>query len=367
MKVLVTGGCGFLGFHLCRHFRELGAHVVAFDNMAKHEFARNPYMRDEARDHNRAELARMGVEIAVEDIRDQQALHHHARASAYLCHTAAQPAMTISWEDPELDFSTNTRGTFNVLEAARAASIPVAICSSVHTYGPDTINASLIEAATRYERTPVSIGEDEPLLQGAVTPLHASKRANELYAQCYADTFKMNVACFRLTGIYGPNQFGGEDHGWVANFAIRTLLGLPITLFGTGKQLRDILYASDAAAAFESFYRAPKSGTYVLGGGEPSMISLLECVALIEELTGNKANVGFQEARFGDLRYFVADSSRFRHATGWQPRVLPRDGVARLIDWVRSHPGLFQQPAAQDTISQDTPVPTELTCEPASR
>jgi CDP-paratose 2-epimerase len=357
MKVLVTGGCGFLGFHVCRHFRERGAQVVAYDNMAKHEFARNPYMREAARDHNREELTRMGVEIAVEDIRDQETLQRYARDSSYLCHTAAQPAMTISWEDPELVFSTNTRGTFNVLEAARAASIPVAICSSVHTYGPDAINASLTEAATRYERMPVSIGEDEDLLQGAVTPLHASKRANELYAQCYADTYKMNVACFRLTGIYGPNQFGGEDHGWVANFAIRVLLGLPLTIFGTGKQLRDILYASDAAGAFEAFYGAPESGTYVLGGGEPSMISLLECISLIEELTGRQANVGFQEGRFGDLRYFVGDTSRFREATGWRPRVLPREGVGRLIEWVRNNPSLFQGAGES----------SDLTCEPASR
>jgi CDP-paratose 2-epimerase len=196
--------------------------------------------------------------------------------------------MTISWEDPELDFSTNTRGTFNVLEAARLAGIPVAICSSIHTFGPDAINASLIEEETRYVRKPVEIDESEPLLQGSVTPLHASKRSNEIYLQSYVDTYNLRAACFRLTGIYGPNQFGGEDHGWVANFAIRTALGLPITIFGTGKQLRDILYASDAAAAFGAFYRSPKPGIYNLGGGPLSMISLLESIRLIEERVGEE-------------------------------------------------------------------------------
>jgi len=181
MKVLVTGGCGFLGYHVCAYFRQNGASAIAYDNMAKHEFARNPYMREEARDHNRAELAKAGVEIAVEDIRDKETLTRMAAGCDYLCHTAAQPAMTISWENPELDFSTNTRGTFNVLEAARLAKIPVAICSSIHTFGPDRINASLGEEATRYVRDPVAIGEDEPLLQGSVTPLHASKRADEIY------------------------------------------------------------------------------------------------------------------------------------------------------------------------------------------
>ena len=190
-------------------------------------------------------------------------------------------------------------------------------------------------------REPAAIGEDEPLLQGPVTPLHASKRANEIYVQAFADTYKMPAAAFRLTGIYGPHQFGGEDHGWVANFAIRAMLGLPITIYGTGKQLRDILYASDAAAAFAAFYKRPVAGVYNVGGGLANRISLIESIALIEELTGAKADVRFQEGRFGDLRYFVTDYSRMQAATGWEPLVRPREGGARLSDWLRQNPGLF--------------------------
>ena len=341
MRVLVTGGAGFLGFHICRHFAQQGAEVVAYDNLAKHEFLRYAYLKEAARDYNRLELQRMGVRLAVEDIRDKDALIRYARDSDYVCHTAAQPAMTISWEDPELDFSTNSRGTFNVLDAARLAGIPVAICSSIHTFGPDAINASLTEERTRYARQPVTIDEEEPLLQGPVTPLHASKRSNEIYVQSFIDTYGLKAACFRLTGIYGPNQFGGEDHGWVANFAIRAALGLPITIFGSGKQLRDILYASDAAAAFEAFYRSPQPGIYNLGGGKQAMISLLESIALIENLTGRKADVRFQDGRFGDLRYFVADSGKFHRASGWEPRVGPAEGIASLVEWVVANPGLF--------------------------
>ena len=219
--------------------------------------------------------------------------------------------------------------------------MPVAICSSIHTFGADGINASLGEEATRYVRATVAIGEDEPLLRGPVTPLHASKRAGEIYTQAFIDTYRLRAACFRLTGIYGPHQFGGEDHGWVANFAIRALLGLPIAIFGTGKQLRDILYASDAAEAFGAFYRSQEAGIYNTGGGPDNRISLVESIALIEELTGRKAQVEFQEGRFGDLRYFVTDHSRLTKATGWRPRVRPREGVARLINWVRRNPELF--------------------------
>jgi len=168
MKVLVTGGCGFLGYHVCAWFRARGADVVAYDNLSKHELARSPYMRAEARDHNRQALAALGVRIAVEDIRDANTLAAYARHADYLCHTAAQPAMTISCEDPRLDFTTNTAGTFNVLDAARLARIPVAVCSSIHTFGPDAINASLTETDTRYVRKEVAIDENEPLLQGPV-------------------------------------------------------------------------------------------------------------------------------------------------------------------------------------------------------
>jgi CDP-paratose 2-epimerase len=344
MRVIVTGGCGFLGFHVCRLFRAHGADVVAYDNLAKHEFARNPYMQEAARDYNRRALEQLGVHVAVEDIRDKETLVAYAMRADYLCHTAAQPAMTISWEDPELDFSTNTRGTFNVLEAARAARIPVAVCSSVHAFGPDRINASLREESTRYVREPETIGEDEPTLQGAVTPLHASKRSNEIYVQSYIDTYRLPAACFRLTGIYGPHQFGGEDHGWVANFSIRAALGLPITIFGTGKQTRDILFASDAAAAFASFYQSPEPGLYNIGGGPANAISLIESIAVIERLVGKKADVSFAAERFGDLRYFIADTSRFQHATGWTSKVRPAEGIAELTRWIVNHPELFAAP-----------------------
>jgi CDP-paratose 2-epimerase len=344
MKVIVTGGCGFLGFHVCALFKAQGAEVIAYDNLAKHEFARNPYMQEAARDHNRRELERLGVRIAVEDVRDKATLVAYAKDADYICHTAAQPAMTISWEDPELDFSTNTRGTFNVLEAARLADIPVAICSSVHAFGPDRINASLRETETRFTREPSAIDEAEPTLQGAVTPLHASKRSNEIYVQSYIDTFKLRAACFRLTGIYGPNQFGGEDHGWVANFSIRATLGLPITIFGSGKQTRDILFASDAAGAFAAFYTSPVPGLYNIGAGPEAMISLRESIALIETLVGRKAEVTFGAERFGDLRYFCADTRAFTQATGWRARVMPREGITQLTQWIAHHPEMFAAP-----------------------
>ncbi len=340
-KVLVTGGCGFLGSHICELFKKKGWDVIAYDNLTKYEFKKNPYMKPESRDYNRELLEEMGVEIVVEDIRDKETLMKWCEGVDYICHTAAQPTMTLSWEDPELDFSTNLRGTFNVLEAARKFNIPIASCNSIHCYGPEKINSELREEETRYVREPVLIDENEPLLQGVVTPLHASKVSAEHYIRCYIDTFKVKAASFRLTGIYGPNQFGGEDHGWVANFAIRNVLDMPLTIFGTGKQLRDILYATDVAKAFEAFYENQVPGIYHIGGGEKTMISLLECIKKIDEITGKKSEVVFDKDRFGDLRYFVSDISKAKEKLGWEPCVLPEEGIMKLIEWIKSSEDLF--------------------------
>jgi len=313
-------------------------------------------MKKESRNHNKNLLENKGVQVVVEDIRDKEALFKHCEGVSYICHAAAQPTMTMSWENPELDFSTNTRGTFNVLEAARKFKVPVVTCSTVHTYGPDKINSELREKETRYTKDPVEISEGEPLLQGVITPLHASKRSNEIYTQCYIDTFKLKAACFRLTGIYGPNQFGGEDHGWVANFAIRNVLKMPLTIFGTGKQLRDILYATDVAKAFEAFYNNPVPGMYIIGGGKENMISLIECIKLIDEITGEKSNIKFEEERFGDLKYFVGDCSKFHRATDWKPEILPKEGIKKLIDWINKNRNLFIEGYSQEI---KTPIKPE--------
>ena len=350
-KVLVTGGCGFLGSHICEIFKKRGWDVIAYDNLTKHEFARNTYMKPEAREHNKKLLESLGIHIVVEDIRDKEILMRWCEDVDYICHTAAQPTMTMSWEDPILDFTTNLVGTFNVLECARRYKIPIASCNSVHCYGPDKINSELKEVEAkvfgcnceinRYIRNPITINENEPILQGVVTPLHASKVSAENYVRCYIDTFGVKAASFRLTGIYGPNQFGGEDHGWVANFAIRNVLDLPLTIFGTGKQLRDILYATDVAEAFWCFYQNQKPGIYNIGGGEKTMISLIECIKLIEKITGKKSNLKFDEARFGDLKYYVSDISKAKRELGWEPKVLPDEGITKLIDWINRNQNLF--------------------------
>jgi len=340
MKILVTGGCGFLGSHICELFRAKGWDVVAYDNLTKYELNRTGYSVDAARGHNTAFLKSIGVRIAVEDVRDMGALAREAEGASFIAHTAAQPAMTISWEDPRLDFECNTLGTFNVLETARAMGIPVASCSSIHTYGTG-INDEIAEQGKRYTREPAAIPETHKTLTGVLTPLHASKHAGEVYTQVYRDTFGVKAAAFRYTGIYGPRQFGAEDHGWAANFAIRNLTGRPIRIFGKGLQTRDILYAPDAAQAFWDYAQTPIAGVYNIGGGPANTISLLESIAMIESITGRPSDVVFEAERKGDLRYFVSDIDKARSTFGFNPSVRPKEGLTGLIDWVRANIALF--------------------------
>ncbi|GBD97938.1 MAG TPA: NAD-dependent epimerase/dehydratase family protein [Nitrospirae bacterium] len=336
MKVLVTGGCGFLGSHVCEFYIKKGAEVISYDNMTKHELERTGFATEAARNYNRDYLENIGVKMVKADIRNYEELLDVTNGCDYIVHTAAQPAMTISWEDPELDITTNVNGTFNVLETARKLKIPVACCATVHVYG-NKINETLNEGATRYIREPEGIDENHPTLEGTLTPLHASKAAGDIYVKTYIDTYKVEAASFRLTGIYGTRQFGGEDHGWVANFSIRSVLDWPLTIFGTGKQVRDIIYATDVCEAFDAFYHKRKSGIYNIGGGPQTAISLIECIDILEEISGKKPEVKFSTDRHGDLRYFISDINKAKKELDWSPRIMPKEGIETLVKWINEN------------------------------
>jgi CDP-paratose 2-epimerase len=320
----------------------LGWEVISYDNLTKHEMERTGFAAESARNYNWDFLKTIGVSLVKADIRNFEELLDHTQGCDYIIHTAAQPAMTISWEDPRLDITTNVLGTFNVLEAARTHKIPTACCATVHVYG-NKINEELKEGEKRYIREPEGIDEGYPTLEGTITPLHASKASGDIYLKVYIDTYQLKAASFRLTGIYGTRQFGGEDHGWVANFAIRSLLGWPITLFGTGKQVRDIIYATDVCEAFHAFYKTQNPGIYNIGGGTRTAISLLECIDILSELNGARPEVRMAPDRHGDLRYFICKISKAQSALGWSPQIMPREGIGRLLDWIKSNMNVFKK------------------------
>lgn len=341
MKVLVTGGCGFVGSHVCEYYKNKGDTVVAYDNLTKFELSRTEYNTKLARNYNKNLLLNMGVNICQRDIRDYKSLVKQCEDVDFIVHTAAQPAVTISINEPKLDFTTNMIGTFNVMEVASKFQIPMVSCATIHVYG-NKINSSLTEEERRYSRNPPLINENHPTVEGKLTPLHASKRSADLYIQTYIDTYKLNFASFRLTGLYGERQLGGEDHGWVANFAIRTLLGETINIYGKGKQVRDILYVKDLCQAFDAFYEQYKPGIYNIGGGIKTSISLLECLDMIRDITGMKPKIKFNPERMGDLRYFVCDTAKAKRNLKWGAKTLPYEGITNLVDWVKNNMELFR-------------------------
>ena len=350
MKVLVTGGCGFVGSHICEYYRKQGDEVISIDSLTKYELMRTGYNVEGARLHNWNYLKELGVELYESDIKETNkqyidSIWHLAKDCDFICHTAAQPSMTISIENPILDFENNVLGTLNVLEIARKYDIPLVNCSSIHIYG-NKENQNLIKGKSKFfARTSksININENELILQGDITPLHASKRTTEIYTQAYVDTYGLKAASFRLTGMYGERQFGGEDHGWVANFVIRTLLKLPITIYGTDKQVRDILYVKDAVEAFDAFYKHQKSGIYNIGGGIERIISLKECLDLITEITGIEQDISFKEPRKGDLWYFCCNINKAEEELNWKPKISNIEGLKKLISWVEENMELFKK------------------------
>jgi len=332
MKVLVTGACGFLGSHVCEHFAREGWEVVGLDNMTTYELEKTGFKDLDVRVHMEEFVKKQGVELKVGSVEDLDRLLYISHECDYLVNCAAQPAMTLAIEDPFLDFGVNVLGGLNVLEVGKIRSIPVALCSTIHVYG-NWINDELVEEDKRYRMGP-GLDEDNLDMVGVITPLHASKKSMEVYGQAYIDTYGTKVGIFRLSGMYGPRQFGGEDHGWVANFTIRTVLGRPITIFGSGRQTRDILYATDASRLFEAFYQNPKPGLYTVGGGEDCAISLIECLEKLKGITGEEQNIEFKDERLGDLRWFVSSNEKVK-GLGWEPRVLPQEGLGKLVEWAR--------------------------------
>jgi CDP-paratose 2-epimerase len=340
MRILVTGACGFLGSHVCELFSKLGWEVAGLDNLTTYEFERSGYKHVTPRRYNLEYLRKLGVDVIVGDVTDWKVVS--GLECDYIAHTAAQPTMTLSIEDPRRDFETNVVGTYNVLELAKKLSIPVVISSTVHVYG-NAINQKLVELETRFhnEENP-AISEEHPTLCGDISPLHASKRAGEIYGQSYIDTYRVRAGIFRLTGMYGPRQFAGKHHGWVSNFIIRTLLRLPITVYGTDKQVRDILYADDAAEAFLKFWEHQIPGIYNIGGGLSTSISLREVLDLIEQIAQVKQERRIASPRFGDLYYFVADNTKAKEKMGWYPRTVPEIGLRRTVDWIKENMELFE-------------------------
>lgn len=343
MNVLVTGGAGFVGSHAVEYYAENGNDVTALDNLSRTETLETA---DESRDtgaYNWQYLEENypAVELVEGDIRNEELLEELVDGHDAVVHTAGQVAVTASIQDPRTDFEVNAEGTFNVLEAARKAdSEPAVVIASTNKVYGNNINAIPVREEKRrywydeaeYDR---GIPETFPIDDCEHTPYGVSKLAADLYVQDYAKRHEVDAAAFRMSCIYGPRQFGNEDQGWVAHFALSTLRGEPLTIFGDGKQVRDVLYVDDLVRAYDAFLSDPagKPAVYNIGGGPDCTTSLLEFLDLLEEKTGQRPDVSFDEWREGDQKVYVSDVSRAREALDWAPTVSFGEGIDRFLSW----------------------------------
>jgi CDP-paratose 2-epimerase len=331
--VLVTGGAGFIGTNLAHALVSAGRRVRVFDNLSRDGVEKNLQWLQETH----------GDRISFEkgDVRDAAAVQRAMVGVETVFHFAAQVAVTTSLVDPVHDFEVNAHGTLNVLEAVRAQSAPPAVLftSTNKVYG-GMEDVALRLRGLRYEPEDNlrRCGFSEERRLDFHSPYGCSKGTADQLVLDYSRSYGLRTAVFRMSCIYGPHQFGTEDQGWVAHFLIRALEDQPITLYGDGMQVRDVLFVEDLVQAFlhaERHIGEISGQAFNMGGGPANTVSLLELVDLIGQIHGQKPVVAFNEWRTGDQRWYVSDTGKIEAATGWRARVNVREGVSRLYNWLQ--------------------------------
>ncbi len=330
---LITGGAGFIGTNLAAHLLERGARVVVYDDLSRPGTERNlRWLR-----------TRFGerLEVCIADIRDRARLCTAIASVDSVFHFAAQVAVTTSLEASRLDFDVNLAGTLNVLDAVRrSARRPTLVFTSTNKVYGAVDDIALERSDTRYQPVDAQVraaGIGEARALDFHSPYGCSKGAADQYVLDHARSYGIQAAVLRMSCIYGPHQLGNEDQGWVAHFLIRALRGEPITLYGDGCQVRDVLFVDDLVDALlrlRGGLPALSGRAFNMGGGPRHATSLRELLARIATLTGVAPLVDESAWRVGDQRYYVSDTSAFEAATGWRARVGVDDGVRRLHAWL---------------------------------
>ena len=337
--VLVTGGAGFIGSNLADRLAADGHRVRVYDALSRPGVDTNLAWLQERHDDR--------IEAVIGDIRDEGLLADAAADAKAVFHLAAQVAVTTSLADPRDDFTINILGTLHLLDALRKRGdgTPLVFASTNKVYGDLTDIDFALEGDAYVPGEPkiqrYGIGEDRPL--DFHTPYGCSKGAADQYVLDYARSYGVPTAVLRMSCIYGQRQMGTEDQGWVAHFLIRALEGKPISLYGDGYQVRDILDVSNAVEAYLAAWQridAVQGRAFNLGGGPANAVSLRQLLDYISELLGRELEIGFSDWRAGDQRYFVADTRAAEQALGLGPKVPWQDGVARLAAWLAETRGI---------------------------
>ncbi len=333
-KMLITGGAGFIGVNAARYFAKNGWQITIFDNFSR----KGTDLNEQAllTDHGNI------VSVIRGDIRtDNSVLSRLMEEHDAVLHFAAQVAVTTSVTDPRNDYENNALGTFNVLEAVRTSKRqPPLIYSSTNKVYGALESYTVKETAARYEfndPTYQTFGVPETQSLDFHSPYGCSKGAADQYVIDYCRIYGLKTVVFRQSCIYGEHQFGVEDQGWVAWFSIAAMLGKPITIYGTGKQVRDILFADDLVRLYDLALKnidRVKGQAYNIGGGPGNTISLIELMDTLQQKFGYQLILSHADTRPGDQPIFVADIRKAKRDLGWEPQIDVATGVQRLNDWL---------------------------------
>ena len=340
VRPLVIGGAGFIGSNLVSNLLTAGQNVTVLDALVRPGTAHNlTWLQSHPQNHR--------LRVIQADVRDFAAVQVAVRDAEVIYHLAGQVAVTTSVSDPRLDFDNNALGTLNVLEAARLAGHrPVIVFTSTNKVYGGLEQVAVVEEQHRYRfaHCPNGISEDQPL--DFHSPYGCSKGAADQYVRDYARIYGLPTVVFRMSCIYGPRQFGTEDQGWVAHFIIAALTGSPITIYGDGKQVRDVLFVDDLVRAFRlaaDNIDTAAGEVFNIGGGASNTLSVWsEFGDLLQRLTNRTIPVRFDGWRPGDQPCYVSNIDKARARLGWSPLVDTETGIRRLVDWVRANPELFR-------------------------
>ena len=339
MNVLITGGAGFIGSNLTHRLVGEGHDVVVYDNLSRRGADKNvAWLRAQHGDR---------WTLMEADIRDFETLRRAAADVDAIYHLASQVAVTTSVQDPRHDFEVNALGTFNVLEAARLSGRrPIVLYASTNKVYGGMEDVVVVEEENRYAYRdyPRGIPESYPL--DFHSPYGCSKGTGDQYVRDYARIYGLPTVVFRQSCIYGTRQFGVEDQGWVAWFLIAAVTGRPITIYGDGKQVRDVLWVEDLLDLYQLAVEQVDTAAgqvYNVGGGPENTLAVWsELGPMLESLLGRQIEVGWDDWRPGDQRIFVADIGKAERELGWRPRVGREEGVRRLYEWVVENRNLFE-------------------------
>ena len=342
MKVLVTGGCGLIGYHTAVHYKEQGHEVHVMDNLERSDLLGHK-VSGKRLWFNKDRLAEQDITTFFLDVSEPRSFEGLDDYSL-IVHLAGQCGVPTSIENPTRDFEVNVIGTRNVLEFARTCGATVIFASTNKVY---PIHDCFIQEEDRWhfmnpQWDAYGVPTNGYISEGSRTPYGWSKYAADLLCQEYYHTYGVRTGVFRMSCIYGPNQFGFEEQGWATWFVIATEKGLPLTIYGDGNQARDMLYVKDCVKAYDAFFQSPEEhGVYNLGGGPDNTITLIDSLDKMYHITGKKSDITFEHWRPSDQKVYISDIRELDYRLHWKPEVSIDQGLKEVHSWVKENIDVF--------------------------